>query len=345
MKTLPPGFHRLGGQTFLLWRPRVVLTGAVLLLLVAGLALWALPQGTIATDGQALRDWLAGRSEPDHALILGQLRLPRILLALMSGAMLGLAGGAMQSVTGNALADPGLVGVKEGALVAILITGLVWPGLDPVWQPLTGMAGGSLIMIAVIALAGRLGGLRFLLVGIGVSWLLSSLISLFMTVGDPETAHSALIWMAGSLHAASWSRLGMALPWAILGAAILFATARGGNLAELGPATASGLGLNLTRLAALRLAAAVMLTASATAAIGSLGFVGLIAPHLARLVTGPRQMALLSGSLLLGALLVLAADTLGRVALAPLQIPAGVVIALIGVPFFLGILWKRRDEI
>lgn len=347
---LPPDLRRLnlsrlGQRRFLLIRPAALRLGAVLLLLATLLALWALPQGTVATSAQDLRDWLAGSGDPDQALILGQLRLPRILLALMSGAMLGLAGAAMQSVTGNALADPGLVGVKEGAMVAILGASLGWPMLSPAWHPLIGMAGGVVTMLAVIALSGALTGMRFLLIGIGTSWLLASLITLFMTVGDPETAHSVLIWMAGSLHAASWARLWMALPWAVLGAVLLFATARGGNLAELGAATAVGLGIRLGRLAALRLAAAVMITAAATAAIGSLGFVGLVAPHLARLLTGPRQIALMSGSMLTGALLVLAADSLGRILLAPVQIPAGVVIAMIGVPFFLAILWKRRDEI
>lgn len=345
---LPPGLNRFGPRgerSFLLVRWRVLWLFAGLALMLVMVALWALSSGTLPLGGAGVLRWLEGRASADEALVLGQLRLPRIALAMLCGAMLGLAGAAMQSATGNALADPGLLGVKEGALVALLGTSLAFPLMDPTWRPLIGLSGGVAAMALVAGIARRLSGLRFILIGIGISWVLASFLTLFMTVSRPETAHAVLIWMAGSLHAGSWGALGQAAPWALLGAGLLFATARAGNVAELGPAVAGGLGLRAGRLALLRLGAGVMLTASATAAIGALGFVGLVAPHLARQVFGARQLALLSGSAICGAGLLLAADSLGRVLFAPVQIPAGVVIALIGVPMFLLILWRRRSEL
>ena len=166
-----------------------------------------------------------------------------------------------------------------------------------------------------------------------------------MTTADVRDVQTAMIWLSGSLHAATWPLLAVAFCWALPGALILFCTARAADVALLGDRTAIGLGVRLSQLTLLRFFAPVLLTSASVSCVGSLGFVGLMAPHMARFVLRGGQVALLCGSALIGALLVLATDTLGRLAFAPLQIPAGIVIALVGCPFFIALLWRRRDAL
>lgn len=208
-----------------------------------------------------------------------------------------------------------------------------------------GMAGGLLAALIVLLLARDFSRPRFILLGIGVSWIFAAGIGVFMTTADVRDVQTALVWMAGSLHAATWPLLLVATCWALPAALILFLTARASDVALLGHQAAAGLGVRLAWLMRIRFIAPVLLTAACVSCAGSIGFVGLIAPHMARFLLRGGQVALLSGSALLGALLVLVADSLGRLAFAPLQIPAGIVISLIGGPFFLLLLWQRRDRL
>ncbi|HCA0808259.1 iron ABC transporter permease, partial [Raoultella ornithinolytica] len=186
---------------------------------------------------------------------------------------------------------------------------------------------------------------RFILIGIGVSWTLAAAVGIFMTTADVRDVQTAMIWLAGSLHAATWTLLLVAFLWALPGTLILFLTARAADVALLGDRTAVGLGVRLQQLTLLRFFAPVLLTSASVSCVGSLGFVGLMAPHMARFLLRGGQVSLLCGSALIGALLVLFTDTLGRLAFAPLQIPAGIVIALVGCPFFILLLWRRRDAL
>jgi iron complex transport system permease protein len=341
-------YRSLGSRkAFWLYRPAVLIglvAGIALTLFSAIAFLWL---GTYRIDAADLAGWLLRWNDEGDTrdFILGTLRLPRILMALLAGVMLGMAGAAMQSATRNGLADPGLIGVKEGAVVTVLAIMLVAPEISPVWRPLAGLAGGAGVSLLVILLARSVSGLRFLLVGIGVSWLLSSAIALFMTMARIEEVQTAMIWLGGSLHAASWTDIGLISPWAIAGLLLLLATARSAEASALGPVAAIGLGMQPGRLQGLLLLASVMLTAACASVVGGLGFVGLVAPHAARILFGARQMPLVIGSGVIGAATVLLADTIGRTVAAPVQIPAGVVLALLGVPFFLIILWQRRHEI
>lgn len=342
------GYRRLGGRgAFWLYRPSVVAGTLGLALVVFGFAALALTLGSYPTGIATVWRWIAFQvADTDMAaFILGSLRLPRILLAIVTGAMLGLAGAAMQSVTRNGLADPGLIGVKEGAIVTVLGLILFAPEWSPHWRPFAGLAGGVAVALVVILLARSLSGLRFVLIGIGVSWLLSSAIALFMTMGRISEVQTAMIWLGGSLHAASWLDLTLVVPWLIAGGLLLLLTARSADATALGGMAGVGLGVGVSLTNASVLSASVIITAAGASVVGGLGFVGLIAPHVARLVFGGGQLALLVGSAFVGAALVLFSDTLGRTLFSPIQLPAGVVMAVLGVPFFLLILWKRRHEI
>lgn len=209
--------------------------------------------------------------------ILFDIRLPRILMALLCGAMLGLAGAAMQSITRNGLADPGLIGVKEGASIVVLALVLFFPAVGLVWRPLAGMVGGIAVALLVLTLARDCSRPRFILIGIGVSWTLAAAVGIFMTTADVRDVQTAMIWLAGSLQAATWPLLAVAFCWALPGAIILFCTARAADVALLGDRTAIGLGVRLQQLTVLRFFAPVLLTSASVSCVGSLGFVGLMA--------------------------------------------------------------------
>uniref|UniRef100_UPI001356AF2E FecCD family ABC transporter permease n=1 Tax=Roseomonas sp. 18066 TaxID=2681412 RepID=UPI001356AF2E len=194
------------------WRLGLLLAAA--LLAIAGLSIGAQP-----IEWSEILAALTGTGEENAQKIVLGLRLPRVLLALLCGAMLGLAGAALQGLTRNGLADPGLVGAKEGATIAILLLTIGFPGLPEAWRPWAGMAGALAVAGLVMLLARSLSGIRFILVGIGVSWTLSAGVALFITTARIEKVQLAMIWLAGSLHAASWEALLLALPWAVAGAA------------------------------------------------------------------------------------------------------------------------------
>ncbi|MEO3988530.1 FecCD family ABC transporter permease [Pseudocitrobacter cyperus] len=340
------GFRRytLGSLQWLV-RPRTLKIAASLAVFTLLLVLYGITRGSLPIPTSAIGKALFSAEilSPQQSTIVLDIRLPRLLMAVLCGGMLGLAGAAMQSITRNGLADPGLIGVKEGTSVVVLMLLLLFPSVSLVWRPLAGMAGGLLVALLVIVLARDLSRPRFILVGIGVSWALSAVMGIFITTADIRDVQTAMTWLAGSLHAATWPLLGVALLWALPAAIVLYATARAADVALLGNQLASGLGVNLTRLTWLRFFAPVLLTSASVSCVGSLGFVGLMAPHMARFLLRGGQVALLSGSALIGALLVLIADTVGRLAFAPLQIPAGIVISLCGCPFFILLLWRRRD--
>lgn len=334
------------GQVSTLVRPRALLCLTLFSLLALILLGFGLTHGSLAIPTSAIgRALFCPESlEADARYIVMDIRLPRLLMALLCGAMLGMAGAAMQSITRNGLADPGLIGVKEGCSVAVLLLVFQFPTLSVFWRPVTGMFGGLLTALLVVALARDISRPRFILIGIGVSWAFAAGMGVFMTTADVRDVQTALLWLSGSLHAANWTLVSIALGWAIPACALLLFTARSADVALLGNQTATGLGVQTSRLALLRVLAPVVLTAACVSCVGSIGFVGLIAPHMARLLLRGGQTALLTGSAVLGALLVLLADTIGRLAFLPLQLPAGIVISLIGGPFFLLLLWQRRDK-
>ncbi|HDU1611705.1 TPA: iron ABC transporter permease [Klebsiella pneumoniae] len=306
------GFRPLAfASRHLLLRPAALKIAASIVLTLLALGLYSLSRGSYPLPASTLARALLAPQEMGEQprFILFDIRLPRILMALLCGAMLGLAGAAMQSITRNGLADPGLIGVKEGASIVVLALVLFFPAVGLVWRPLAAAVG------------------------------------IFMTTADVRDVQTAMIWLAGSLQAATWPLLAVAFCWALPGAIILFCTARAADVALLGDRTAIGLGVRLQQLTVLRFFAPVLLTSASVSCVGSLGFVGLMAPHMARFVLRGGQVSLLCGSALIGALLVLATDTLGRLAFAPLQIPAGIVIALVGCPFFVVLLWRRRDAL
>lgn len=285
-------------------------------------------------------------------LILGQIRLPRTLLGLAVGAVLALAGVAMQGLFRNPLADPGLVGVSSGAALgaAVAIVGSAWVGgvpeaLAPYLLSLCAFLGG----LGVTALVYRLGRkdgqtsvATMLLAGIALTALASSAVGLFTYLADDATLRTLTFWNLGSLNGASYQRLWPLVLVATGVALWLPRRAEALNALLLGESEARHLGFEVERLKRELVLCTALGVGAAVAAAGLIGFIGLVVPHLVRLLAGPDHRVLLPASLLAGASLLLFADLIARLALAPAELPIGIVTAFIGAPFFLYLLLRGR---
>lgn len=314
-----------------------------LLALAAALAAasWlSLSAGTLALSSPDVWRALTGdAAEPAHRIAVVGIRLPRLLVAAGAGAALALSGAILQAVLRNPLAEPGVLGISSGAALGVA---LVHAGMLAVPVLPAAMAGGLLAVLAILFFAGDPHPVRLILAGIGVGALVGAALS-FLSVAAPAlAAQQILIWMTGDLNGAGpdraalvWSGLALGLPLAAL-------CLRHLDLIAFDPASAISLGLDPGRTRLALIALAVLLAATATAAAGIVTFVGLVGPHMARRMVGARHAAMLPVALVAGALLVTAADFVGRTAFPPVQVPAGIVAALLGAPWFLHLMLRSR---
>ena len=269
-------------------------------------------------------------------------RMPRTVLAILVGASLALAGASMQAVTRNPLADPGIFGVMSGAALAV-VAGLAFFGIvDPYGQmglAILGAAAAAIFVYAVGSL-GRGGAtpLKLALAGAATAAALASLVSAIL-LPRIDVMSTFRFWQIGGVGGAEWDRIAPAL---LIGALIVFATARGLNSLALGDDLAAGLGEHVSRTRLISSAGAVILCGAATAIAGPIAFVGLVIPHLVRLLVGPDHRWLLPLSAIGGAVLLLAADIVGRLVAKPEEIEVGIVTALIGAPVFIWIVRRQK---
>lgn len=288
--------------------------------------------------------WIAGLagSDPEAALILG-IRGPRIAVAAIAGMMLAASGVVLQSVVRNALAGPELLGVTQGAALVTLAGLLAWPLIGRPETFALALAGGlaTLGLILVINRRRRLAPLPVALTGLAFSGLFAALTYAVVVETSAQPAR-ALIWLVGGTYGRAWPDAVALLPWLLVALPALAFLSRPLDLLTLGDDAAAGLGLDVGLLRALALGLAAVLASAAVAIVGPLAFVGLLTPHLARLLGFHAHGDRLPVAMLSGALLTAAADILGRVALAPKEIPAGALTALIGAPYFLWLMSRGR---
>ncbi|MEO9332977.1 FecCD family ABC transporter permease [Ectopseudomonas guguanensis] len=295
----------------------------------------------------------ADASVQQAELILSQIRMPRTLLGLAVGMVLALCGVAMQGLFRNPLADPGLVGVSSGAALGAavaIVGGAAFGGLPEAFAPylLSACAFvGGLLVTALVYRLGRRDGqtnvATMLLAGIALTALAGAAIGLFTYLADDATLRTLTFWNLGSLNGASYARL-----WPLLLATLAVALwlprrARALNALLLGESEARHLGFDVERLKRELVFCTALGVGAAVAAAGLIGFIGLVVPHLMRLLVGPDHRLLLPASALAGASLLLLADLVARLALAPAELPIGIVTALIGAPFFLYLLVRGRS--
>lgn len=282
----------------------------------------------------------------DYGFIVNTLRLPRVLVAWLVGAAFALSGAILQTLTRNPLADPGIMGVSNGASLAVVSLIVLVPKISSWYLPLAAFAGASLIvlLIYILAWSGGHTPLRLILVGIGLGAITSAATTIMITFGEITQVTRALIWLVGSVYGRGWTEFWILFP--LLAAIVPFGllSARQLNALNLGNDVARGLGVAVDRRRTLLLLAAVALAAGAVATAGTIGFVGLIAPHMARRLVNPLHEYVLPVTMLLGGLIVPLADLVGRVLFTPIEIPCGVITAVIGAPFFLYLLYRRAAQ-
>ncbi|HEV8682466.1 MAG TPA: iron chelate uptake ABC transporter family permease subunit [Actinomycetota bacterium] len=326
----------------------VLLVAAVLVAVGVG-AVWIPPATTIR-----LVAWKLGMAERPHGvapsveIILFQLRIPRVLLATVVGSALAASGAVFQALFRNPLADPAIIGVSSGAalgaIAAMLVTGGAFAGglVVPAVAFLGALAAGLLVYrLARVGPAVQVATL--LLAGVAVAALISAVMALVLTYSG-ERIRSIYFWLLGGLSARGWESLAAAAPLAAVGVVAALGTAGNLNLVALGEERAAQLGLEVERFKRVALATGALLAGAAVAVAGVIGFVGLMTPHLLRLVLGADHRRLLPASVLGGALFMVLADLAARTLRAPEEIPVGAVTALLGAPFFLYLLRRQRRE-
>ncbi|BAL99864.1 MULTISPECIES: FecCD family ABC transporter permease [Caldilinea] len=276
----------------------------------------------------------------DYHFVVNVLRLPRMLVAASVGLALGVAGAIMQGITRNPLAEPGIIGISAGASLAAVTFIVVVRSASAGVVSLAAFIGAALAALLIYLLAWRKGDspIRLVLVGIGIGSVASALITLMMTFGDIYDVQRAMIWLTGSVYGRSWAEFWALMPWVTIFVPVALLLARELNVFNLGEEVAGGLGSRVALKRGLLLLTVVALAGASVAAAGAIGFVGLIAPHLARRLVGPLHEGLLPVAGVLGAFIVVAADLAGRTLLAPIELPCGLMTAAIGAPFFLYLL-------
>ncbi|MCP5156869.1 MAG: iron ABC transporter permease [Ectothiorhodospiraceae bacterium] len=296
-------------------------------------------------SGWLVPDLLDGSRREVAAIVALEIRLPRTLLAILVGASLGLGGAALQGYLRNPLAEPALVGVGPSAALGAVVVMYHGAGLGGPWAlPLGGLAGAVAGLATVVALAGRAASpLTLVLAGVAVNAFAGALISLALSLApSPFAALEVVFWLLGSLADRGLDQVALVTPFVVIGGGLLLSLGRGLDALTLGEATAASLGFSTAALR-WRLLAGVGLAVGASVAVaGTIGFVGLVVPHLLRPLVGHRPGALLAASAVGGALLTLAADLVVRLAPTASELKLGVVTALLGAPFFLHLLARMR---
>lgn len=321
--------------------------------LLAALALcWlSLSTGPAGSDPWLLWQYLADKHQGSlspAALALEQIRLPRLLLAMLVGAALAGSGAVLQGLCRNPLADPGLMGLSSGAALAALgsiVFGIHW-GLPPLWRlPLAAFVGALVTGFIVIRFGyrqNRLSITHLILAGVGINALAGALMGLLSHIADESSLKLMTYWTLGSVAGASWPQLALAAPLLVLALALLWPWRLGLTLWLLGERDAQTLGVDVKKMQQRLLVLVSVLVAIATAFTGVIGFVGLVVPHLCRMLFGGDYRQLLPASLWGGALLMVLSDWLARTLVSPQELPVGIITALMGTPVFLYLLRRHH---
>ncbi|WP_085991301.1 FecCD family ABC transporter permease [Oceanobacillus senegalensis] len=343
---------RIGKISFLINR-KSFLTTIVLTILIISLMIISLGIGQMQVSPWNVIKAIFGAGNEMDMLVVQSFRMPRILLAVLSGAGLALSGAILQGIIRNPLASPDIIGITGGAAATTVAFLAIFSDrsntltLSIHWLPLASFVGAMGMGFLVYFLArknGKIAPIRLVLIGVGISTAVQALTTMMMLLGPIFTASRANIWITGSLNGTNWTEILTITPWILCLSVILFVYARRLNVQELGEELATNAGELVQKDRFILLLLSTALAGGAVAFAGGIGFVGLMAPHIARKLVGSVFGALLPVSALIGGIIVLLADLLARTAFAPLEIPAGVFTSAIGAPYFIYLLFKSRNE-
>lgn len=319
-----------------------------LTLLLAILVLASLALGDISLSWPALFDFFAGgpAANPQDAIIVLDLRLPRVLLSILVGMALATAGTISLAIMRNPLAEPGVLGINSGAAAAVMAVIVLMRDPPVALLQAAGFGGAVLMAAAVYLLAWRGGAssLRIILIGIGLGALATAGTTFLSAFGEIGDVQRAMVWLAGSVYDATMIKVRLLALWLILPATLAWMASRELDLIRFGDNSAKSLGQPVDRIRGLMIVLVTVLSGAAVAVSGLIGFVGLVAPHIARRLVEASHARIFPVAALVGACLVVAADLLGRTVIAPAQLPAGIVTGLVGAPFFAYLLWGCRHD-
>jgi iron complex transport system permease protein len=341
---------RIGKSISFLVDKKAITISLILLAISVTIFLVSAGSGEMYISPLEVAKTLFGNGSDMNEVVIYTFRLPRILVALLAGMSLAAAGAILQGMIRNPLASPDVLGITGGAAAAVVAFLTLFSDenhsltISIHWLPLAAFLGATITALLVYVLSWKNGmaPLRLVLVGVGISVLMQACTTLLMITGPIYRASQANVWITGSVYGASWKHVTLLAPWALTLFAISFLSARKMNIQELGDELAIGAGVSLQKQRFFLLLLSTALTGGAVAFAGGIGFVGLMAPHMARRLVGSSFGALLPASALLGAILVMAADLAGRMLFAPMEIPAGVFTAAVGAPYFVYLLYKSR---
>ena len=326
---------------------KVVVVLLLLFILLCGIIMLALSVGNDFIHPITVLKELFGYGTGEYLFILQTLRLPRVLLALLVGMALAVSGLILQGIIRNPLAAPDIIGVTSGASVGAMIFLVYFLSSFSIhYLPLAAIIGAGIVSTIIYLLSWKKGvtPIRMVLIGIGISAITKGMVTMLIVLGEEVRTTRAYIWLTGSLYGANMQDVLLLLPWVIILCVFTFVMARVINIKELGDDIALGAGVKVQVYRLMFLMISVMLAGSAVAFVGGIAFVGLVAPHISRMLVGRSFAALIPISAIVGGIIVIFADIVGRTAFLPKDLPAGVFTAAIGAPFFIYLLFRTRNQ-
>ncbi|NFO14234.1 iron ABC transporter permease [Clostridium botulinum] len=324
---------------------RFTLIISVLMILIITTILVGLNMGSLAIEPSDVIKTLIGQGSKSHEIAIFKLRLPRIVIGILVGTALAIAGTILQGVTKNDLADSGILGINSGAALFVVIyiyimNGNIYDGISNMTiftMPIVALSGAifGAFLIYTLAWKNGINSSRLLLIGIGINVAFTSILTIFQLRFTTQEFNRVMAWTSGSIWGASWKYVLAVLPFILIFTLLTIYKARYLDVLNLGDEVATGLGVEVEKERRKLIIYAVILAGVATSVAGSIAFLGLVAPHIARKLVGPKHKKLIPTAALVGSLILLIGDTIARNIIAPMELPVGIVVAIIGVPYFI----------
>lgn len=334
---------RIGPASQLLPKRGVI---AAIALIVATIAVAVVSTGMGETNYSPIEvlKVLLGAGTEDQVLVIQTFRLPRIICALLVGLSLGAAGAIMQGVARNPLASPDILGITGGASVAAVAFLTLFETMSIQFLPFAAFLGSAVVSAILYGLAWKNGvtPMRLVLIGIGIKAIMAALTTTLIVKAPIYLTAKAMTWLTGSLYGTQWTDVIMLLPWTVVLLGLSMVFARNMNALQMGESIAAGIGSAVQRQQFVLILMCVGLSGAAVGIGGAIGFVALLAPHIAKQLVGPSFETMLPVSAVVGAFIVTSADLIGRVAFSPVDVPVGAITSAIGAPFFIYLLYKNR---
>ena len=324
---------------------KFILISIILLALIFITFLVSLNLGSFAISPKDVIKTLFGQGQRNYEIAIFKLRLPRIVIGILVGSALAIAGTILQGVTKNDLADSGILGINSGAALFVVIyiyfmNGNVYDGISNLTiftMPIVALCGAlfGAFLIYMLAWKDGISSSRLLLIGIGINIAFTSILTIFQLKFTTQEFNRVMAWTSGSIWGSSWKYVIAVLPFILLFMILTIYKARYLDVLNLGDEVSTGLGIEVEKERRKLIIYAVILSGVATSVAGSISFLGLVSPHIARKLVGPKHKKLIPTAALIGTLMLLISDTISRNLLAPIEIPVGIVVSIIGVPYFI----------